>query len=627
MKNKKRRTKSKYSDTQQLKIIDRKLKELEQKEQASAKRRVRQEELSNGKYERKSADNEQFKTAQKADNVKKINLEQQDENLNASASRANIDVEKKLTAEAKKAAKAEKKKENNIDINQLDKKIKKIKKKPKTAQTVEEVKELKFLQKRGNKFLKRHKLIVVLLLVELIGLYFVFDFLPLKYKALIMAPTVLVIVANIIRIITKKVKKRAIISYILIVLNLILLPVGNSFGSTLNSVTQKTESFTYYVIARTDDPADTLDDLELGTTIGLQSSTSKIGNIYPKEDFTKMEKGFEYSEYNTYLDAAQALMVEDEDYIVIDTVENPGVLAYYPYFTENVKIIYEGTYKKVTEVVHKDISDTPFTLAICGTDARLEGIDTNTRCDSVMVLAIDPTIMNIQIISIPRDSYVESTCQGFSNDKVTHVGLDGMECYKETLENLLDVPIDYYAKVNFSSVIESVDALGGITVDVEADFCAQDENDVMSSVCFTQGEMLLDGRHALAYARERKSFGEGDVARARHQQQIIQAFVLETISDLSNINTLMNITANSARTDLTGKQITELALVAAERRDNTLDTYILEGTGNSVDIPFQGLYGTYVMDIDPTSLQTATDKLNAVLNGPSEETSEQPSDQ
>lgn len=130
--------------------------------------------------------------------------------------------------------------------------------------------------------------------------------------------------------------------------------------------------------------------------------------------------------------------------------------------------------------------------------------------------------------SIPRDSYVEEVCDDYAcnygaYDKLTHTGIYGVDTTKATVENLLGIDVNYVFRVNFTSMIDIVDALGGIDIDVAEGMAVSRfyTNSTLEGV--HEGTNHLDGKRALAYSRERKAYIDGDVQRARNQQQVLQA--------------------------------------------------------------------------------------------------------
>ena len=141
------------------------------------------------------------------------------------------------------------------------------------------------------------------------------------------------------------------------------------------------------------------------------------------------------------------------------------------------------------------------------------------------------------MVSTPRDYYVELPSKG-KKDKLTHAGLYGINESMKSLSKLYDVDINNYLRINFSSFIDIIDTLGGIEVDVEGDFCESNEDrstKKKDQICLKKGKQTLDGKQALAYARNRHAFNNGDIARGNHQMQILEATINKmTTKDILN---------------------------------------------------------------------------------------------
>ena len=163
-----------------------------------------------------------------------------------------------------------------------------------------------------------------------------------------------------------------------------------------------------------------------------------------------------------------------------------------------------------------------FNVVIIGVDAR-EGEEVY-RSDSLMVAHVDKEHKNIDLISIPRDSYVYIPHVG-RQDKITHAyAYSGVEGTMETMQHLFDMDFEYYIEVDFKKMIALVDSIGGITLTPTATFCEMNENDEEGSYCFEEGvNVQMDGGMALAYSRHRKS--DSDLFRAARQQEVIKAMI------------------------------------------------------------------------------------------------------
>lgn len=178
-----------------------------------------------------------------------------------------------------------------------------------------------------------------------------------------------------------------------------------------------------------------------------------------------------------------------------------------------------------------DITNAPFTIFISGIDSYGK-ITSVSRSDVNMVVSIHPEKHKVLFVSIPRDYYVR--LHGINStykDKITHAGMHGIDTSVKTIEDLLDIDINYYAKVNFTSLVNLVDELGGIDVELDKPFRAYyDEDGTIVNYSFKKGTNHLNGKQALAFARERKSLPLGDRTRVEHQQMIMKGILNKVLS-------------------------------------------------------------------------------------------------
>lgn len=152
----------------------------------------------------------------------------------------------------------------------------------------------------------------------------------------------------------------------------------------------------------------------------------------------------------------------------------------------------------------------------------------SSRTDTLMVATLNKDDHSVKLLSIPRDSYVYIP-DVQREDKINHAhAYGGTKATIDTVENLLDIPIDYYVKVNFEAFIEVVEAVDGITVDVPYEFKEQNSKDKANAIHLMPGVQTLDGEEALALARTRKL--DNDIQRGKRQQEIIKAIVKKAVS-------------------------------------------------------------------------------------------------
>ncbi|MFH7818895.1 polyisoprenyl-teichoic acid--peptidoglycan teichoic acid transferase TagU [Neobacillus thermocopriae] len=191
------------------------------------------------------------------------------------------------------------------------------------------------------------------------------------------------------------------------------------------------------------------------------------------------------------------------------------------------------------EIKKKD----PFSVLMLGVDQR--GNDRG-RSDTIIVLTVNPNNNSIKMLSIPRDTRTEIIGKG-KQDKINHAyAFGGVPMAIDTVENFLDIPIDYYIQVNMEGFKDIVDAVGGVTVRNDLDFS-------YDGFHFAKGEINLTGEEALAFARMRKEDPRGDFGRQTRQRQIIQAVINEgaSLSTLTNYSSIFNALGKNVKTNLT----------------------------------------------------------------------------
>ena len=252
---------------------------------------------------------------------------------------------------------------------------------------------------------------------------------------------------------------------------------------------------------------------------------------------------------------------------------------------ERVKVLYEyKELRKNQDVETLAASKTkkltePFTLLVMGVDSSTDGLKANQAFngDTLIMITFNPNTLSATMFSIPRDLYVPIACNRNRYNKINSSAAYGSTCVINTIQQLTDIDIDFYAKVNFKGVVDLVNALGGVTVNVEepdyvknhgyictdkkgnALFCEQNSNREFGKnmIYLTPGVQVLNGEEALAYARNRHQYALSDIARNQHQQDIILAMAqqLKTINSYSEFENILNTVAKNIETNLTTEQI------------------------------------------------------------------------
>ncbi len=360
----------------------------------------------------------------------------------------------------------------------------------------------------------------------------------------------------------KKKKKKYVYSTILIIFSILFIFLGynlNKIYSYFSGLNKKIVYSTSLVALKENKETD-LSSLE-GKKIGI-SFDGDIENL--SEDIIKK---YSLNKNNTMVE------YESDSKMIIDLYNKEIDYAFLPtnyadvYGTRegfedinNKLIIIDTIHKEVTkEEVHlsgssKDVSE-PFTVLLIGIDSTVSDLQhaDSFNGDSLIVVTFNPSTMNATMLSIPRDSYVPISCMKNVDNKITHSAANGTKCVINTIQNFLDIKIDYYMKINFTGVVDLVNELDGIMIDVPYDMCEQDSHRRFDeyTIYIRKGYQKLDGEKALAYARNRKSnsqycpkkwtYGErSDFIRSEHQQEVIQA-ILDKMKNFSSINDLENI--------------------------------------------------------------------------------------
>ncbi len=231
---------------------------------------------------------------------------------------------------------------------------------------------------------------------------------------------------------------------------------------------------------------------------------------------------------------------------------------------------------KRTSTVDPDLHNTSI-LFIGVDESETRGTNINGRSDALMIATFNKNAKSVKLLSIPRDAYVYIPEVGYK-DKITHAHANGgPKTTIETVEELLDIPIDYYVKLNFNAFIDMVDALGGIEVEVPYSFTEQDSNDIADAISLEEGLQELDGEEALALARTRKL--DSDIERGKRQQEILKAIFAKTVSvgSISKYSDLIEAVGNNMTTDLSFNDMKSFLNYATAGTSMEIETLTIEG--------------------------------------------------
>ena len=476
-------------------------------------------------------------------------------------------------------------------------------------------------KKRKLKKMKIINLIIsiILIILMIINTYLVlkYDVLPTKYLATFIF-VVDIIPILFIFLMNKKgiIKPIKVISTILSIIYIIVLCFSFfyinktfSFIDSINDVIVQKEDYYFKVLENSN--IKTIDDLknkkvgiyknskydELIKKLDEKISVEKIEYQDPVELFTDLQDG-----------KIDAVLINDTVLGLLETE-----LSYLNLELKNIYTISIPLKNKTEDIVKiVDVTNTPFSIYIAGGDAY-GSIDKVMNTDVNMIVSVNPTSHKILLTSIPRDYYVVLPGQGDeAYDKLTHAGYYGIEESIKAVQKLLDIDINYYAKINFSTIEKVVDAIGGIDVESDFNFKFSDPGRNLY-FSYKKGINHLNGKQALGFARERESFRDGDVQRVKDQQKVVTAIVNKVSSSKTLISSYTNILdaiSENFATNLDTKSISRLVKLQL----NDMPKWEIEsqnlvgfdGSARCYSIPNMNLY---VMKQDENSVTASKEKI------------------
>ena len=263
------------------------------------------------------------------------------------------------------------------------------------------------------------------------------------------------------------------------------------------------------------------------------------------------------------------------------------------------------------------ITKESFVIYLSGVDTRGE-LTEKARSDVNILAAVNPVTKRVVLINTPRDYYVDLA--GTSDkDKLTHAGLYGVETSMETLGNLYGVNVDHYIRINFAGFISIIDALGGVDVYSDQAFTSVGSPGYYDPTTFVEGWNHLDGKAALAFARERHAFASGDIQRGINQMKVIDAMLnkIKSPALLMGFSKIMDAASDCFVTDFSQDQISALVRMQLSDFANwDIQSYTVTGSsGTSTQCYSAKGQKLYVMKPDEASVSKAKEMIATVLGG------------
>ena len=400
-------------------------------------------------------------------------------------------------------------------------------------------------------------------------------------------------------------------------------------NGTLASITaiKNTNDNNISVIVMSESDIDSLENLS-GKKVGILKNIDKGGTEKALEQIQKeMPVEFEQVELDSVPQEAMALYSGDVDAVILNEAYRTNVteLEDYADFSTRTRVIFQAHFKTSATneaLAVSDVTTKPYNILISGNDTYGD-VGELSRSDVNMVVTVNPMTSTVLLTSIPRDSYIPVDCgdayacaEG-ELDKITHTGINGITSTKRTVEKLLDIDINYTFRVNFSSVTNIVDSLGGIDIEVPEGQAVETFYADSTLEGVTEGWNHLDGERALSFARERYAYIDGDNQRVRNQQMVLKAIFNKATSPeiIVNYTSLLKALESAFDTTLSQDEITDFIKYQIQAiPDWKFESYQVSGDGDTLFCPSLG-QEAYVTVLDQNTVALAHDKIMSVLDG------------
>ena len=422
------------------------------------------------------------------------------------------------------------------------------------------------------------------------------NMLPFNYLAIL--GVLLAIIGVILAIMHEKKGQSIVASISSVVFAIGFLFIAISLQKTTDTIQAistaevQTDSISVYVME--DNTAQVIEDTKdykfgILTNMDRSNTNAAIERIE-----TILQKPLDIAEYDNMFELADDLQSEEIDAIIMNSAY-VGIISDvedYHWLATDIRSIFNEEFHTELEIVTVEnvMDQDSFVMYLSGIDT-FGSITTRSRSDVNILAVVNTKTKNILLLSTPRDAYLPFSITGGANDKLTHAGIYGVDASMNALENLYDVKINYYLRVNFQGFIDIIDALGGVSVHSDYDFSVQNIRS------YQTGINHVTGLEALAFARERYSFAEGDAQRAKNQMEVIRAVIQKAASPamLANYGTVMTAVSGSFETSMPQEQIATLVKMqlsdmaqwtvtsfAPTGQSRRAETYSMPGTSLSV---------------------------------------------
>ena len=298
----------------------------------------------------------------------------------------------------------------------------------------------------------------------------------------------------------------------------------------------------------------------------------------------KVDEKLKIEYKNTYVETYKDIIDKKQEMMILNSAYEGILELNDEKYKDKIKSIYETDFKEEIKELeqekikeekqenqnnnqeNKHISkkDGVYNIYISGIDVA-GNIGTVSRSDVNIIMTVNTKTKKILLTTTPRDTYLKIPGKGQDQyDKLTHAGMYGIQTSIATIQNLYDMDIDYYVRLNFTSFINIINLVGNIEVYNDQAFKASHGGYHMP-----KGMITLDAKKALAFVTERFSLENGDYDRGKNQEKVIEAVIkkIANIGNITKINTILDGIASSIQTDVKMDEVMKLVNKALEEKD------------------------------------------------------------
>ncbi|HEM6115527.1 LCP family glycopolymer transferase CpsA [Streptococcus pluranimalium] len=480
-------------------------------------------------------------------------------------------------------------------------------------------------KKRGTQTKKRYWqvadgfLIALFTIIATLTTYLVMSHHVLNVKGLnwlMVIAFVLILAVATFFVLSKKLLKT--IAVLLVVFSLLTGAFLYLTKTTLDATKRINESSFYSqvdmsVVVHKDSAIKNLSDV---TTLEAPTTSDK-SNVEALLKQIKMDKGIEPSvqKVDSYQSAYAAIKGDTNKAMVMNSAYVSLLEQEDDSFRDNVRTLYTYTVRKEAEKQLKPKNEDVLNLYVSGIDTY-GPINNVSRSDVNIIMTINLKTKKVLLTTTPRDSYVKIPDGGANQyDKLTHAGIYGVETSEKTLENLYDIDIDYYARINFNSFMNLIDVLGGVDVINDQAFTSRHGN-----FDFPVGKVTLTSEKALGFVRERYSLAGGDNDRGKNQEKVIAAIInkLSSINTITKFSSVLDGVSNSVQTNMPSEMMMAIANKQIESGGHyTVISQDVTGKGSTGELPSYAMPNSqlYMYSLDDTSVSTAKTAIQEVMEG------------